>query len=230
MCTPAGVQAKPRRMDEQPLSIAQMGWGHIVEEAVEYSHRSSSRMAASRPSTPSAARCCWADVAHAEPAIIATVVSMLDWAPMCALRTCQTLTAEAFELWVSQPIANVELSWVRVPAPQRRSCLRSLSEYCCTARNLCITDVAQFGEHALLRLVCGMRLLESLDVEAPLMGGGFPEPQRLLDRLAKYCPRLRHLAICFRHERPSERLTLGIMALGGGFFQLGSTARRPIRC
>jgi len=199
-------------MDEQVPSIAQMGWGKIVE-AVEYSHRSSSRMMTSRPSTPSAVRCCWADVANAEPGIVANVVSMLDWAPMCALRTCQTLTAESFELWSSQPIANVELSWVRVPTVQRRSCLRFLSEHCSTVRNLCITDVAQFGEQALLRLVCGMRLLESLDVEAPLMGGGFPDPQRLLDRLSKYCPRLRHLAISFRHERPSERLTLSIMAL-----------------
>jgi len=52
-----------------------------------------------------------------------------------------------------------------------------------------------------------------LEVDAPSFGGDFPEPQRLLDRLAKYCPRLQHLALSFRPENPSCRTSLELRAL-----------------
>jgi len=155
----------------------------------------------------------WKDVADSELFIAVHVFSMLSWAPMCAFRACHSVTANAFELWAGQPQQHVALSWVHVPINRQSDCLRFLGQHCRNARQLTICDTTRFGERQLLRLVCGMRLLESLEVDAPSFGGDFPEPQRLLDRLAKYCPRLQHLALSFRPENPSCRTSLELRAL-----------------
>eukprot|EP00439_Symbiodinium_sp_Y106_P040487 s2879_g4.t5 len=155
----------------------------------------------------------WKDVADSELFIAVHVFSMLSWAPMCAFRACHSVTANAFELWAGQPQQHVALSWVHVPINRQSDCLRFLGQHCRNARQLSICDTTRFGERQLLRLVCGMRLLESLEVDAPSFGGDFPEPQRLLDRLAKYCPRLQHLALSFRPENPSCRTSLELRAL-----------------
>jgi len=197
-------------MAERPPKLAEFGWGDIVE-AAEFSHRSA--RTCSLPCTPRGATLCWCDVVEAEIAIVAHVFSMLWWAPMCALRACHKVTEEAFDMWTAQPIASAELSWVRVPVPQRNRCLRFLALHCRNTRYLVVSETAHFGERFLLRLVCGMRLLESLDVGMSPFGGSFPEPQRLLDRLAKYCPRLQHLAISFRHQAGSQRQTLEVRSL-----------------
>lgn len=181
-------------------------------EAAEFSHRSHARTT-SLPSTPRAGRLSWGDVVDAELAIVVHMLSMLCWAPMCALRACNTIAAEAFEMWAEQPISTAELSWVRVPVHRRTDCLRFLAQHCRNVRHLTVAETAHFNERSLLRLVCGMRLLESLDVSAAPFGGAFPEPQRLMDRLAKYCPRLQHLSITFRDEASSHRLTLEVRAL-----------------
>ncbi|CAE8608994.1 unnamed protein product [Polarella glacialis] len=171
--------------------MASFGWGDIVEVAA----------------------LCWNDVADTELAIAVHVFSMLSWVPMCAFRCCHSVTANAFELWASQPVPHVELSWVRVPKKWHNDCLRFLGQHCRNARQLAVWETPHFGERQLLRLVCGMRLLESLEVDTTSFGGSFTDPQRLLDRLAKYLPRLQHLVISFRHDCPSERVTLEVRAL-----------------
>uniref|UniRef100_A0A7S4W4J4 F-box domain-containing protein n=1 Tax=Alexandrium monilatum TaxID=311494 RepID=A0A7S4W4J4_9DINO len=193
----------------RPLELAAFGWGDIVE-AAEFSRRSA--RTSSLPATPRPGKLSWGDVVGAELAIAVHVISMLWWAPMCAFRACDTAAAEAFELWAEQPIPSAEFSWVRVPVRRRTDCLRFLAQHCRNVRSLAVGETAQFGEKSLLRLVCGMRLLESLDVGAAPFGGAFPDPQRLLDRLAKYCPRLQHLAITFKHETTSQRQTLEVRA------------------
>jgi len=156
---------------------------------------------------------CWCDAIGVELNIAANVLSMLSWAPMCALRSCHVAAAQALELMAAQPMARVELSWVRVSDYWQSDCLSFVSQHCRNVQQLAIHETAKLSERMLLRLVCGMRQLESLEVGASAFGGAFPEPQRLLDRLAKYCPKLQQLAITFRHYDPSDRHVLSVRAL-----------------
>ncbi|CAJ1448731.1 unnamed protein product, partial [Effrenium voratum] len=156
---------------------------------------------------------CWTDVADSELFIAVNVFSMLPWAPMCAFRACHVLTANAFERWAAQPQQQATLSWVRIPNRWQSDCLRFVGQHCRNVRHLAVFETPHFGEKQLLRLVCGMRFLEFLEVDASSFGGNFPDPQRVLDRLAKYCPRLQHIVISFRQEVPSERTTFEVRTL-----------------
>ncbi|CAK8987631.1 Uncharacterized protein SCF082_LOCUS1062 [Durusdinium trenchii] len=156
---------------------------------------------------------CWTDVADAELFIAVNVFSMLSWVPMCAFRACHHLTANAFEHWAAHPQPRVTLSWVRIPLQWQSDCLRFIGQHCRNVRQLSVRETAHFEEKQLLRLVCGMRLLECLEVDASSFGGSFPDPQRIFSRLAKYCPRLQHLVMSFRPDVLSERILFEVRTL-----------------
>eukprot|EP00435_Cladocopium_sp_Y103_P044519 s2557_g12.t1 len=173
-----------------------------------------------RPSGPSQvwedivqAALCWTDVIDAEVFIAVNVFSMLSWVPMCAFRSCHMLTAQAFEHWAAHPQQRIALSWVRTPQEWQSDCLRFIGQHCRNVRQLVVRDTAHFGERELLRLVCGMRLLEALQVDGSSFGAGFPDPERLFGRLAKYCPRLQHIAMSFRPDMPSQRVVFEVRSL-----------------
>lgn len=152
----------------------------------------------------------------AEPALLAQVFPLLCWSEAAALRSSHRGADEAFELMAAAtPPEKAEICWVRVREEDHVGCLRFVANYCRNAQRLVITDSARFGEQALLRLVCGMRSLEALEVDAPAFGGGFPDPQRLMDRLAKYCPQLQHLSIALRCAAPTEHASLDSCVLQG---------------
>lgn len=156
---------------------------------------------------------CWNAVVDSEINIVVQVLSLLCWPSMCFMRGTNSVALQAHELMTSQVVPYAELSWVRVPESRQRGCLRFLAEHCRNAQSLAIREPAHFNERLLLRLVCSMRCLESLEVDASPFGGAFPEPQRLLDRLAKYCPRLQHLELSFRHEAPAGLHVLAVRSL-----------------
>ncbi|CAK0911766.1 unnamed protein product [Prorocentrum cordatum] len=205
---PAGPRRRSgRRSPTDARQMPPLDWTDIVEAAA----------LCPSPSTPArgqtSAALCWSDLVDFEVAVLLHVLSLLLWAPMCQLRTCNKAAAAAFELWTAQPVENVEFSWVRIHERFQKDCLRFLSHHCRNARRLAVWETAHLGERLLLRLVCGMRLLERLEVNASPFGGAFPDPQHLFDRLARYCPRLQHLHITFNHEAPAEHHTLEVGAL-----------------
>eukprot|EP00927_Polykrikos_kofoidii_P065442 TRINITY_DN61191_c0_g1_i1.p1 TRINITY_DN61191_c0_g1~~TRINITY_DN61191_c0_g1_i1.p1 ORF type:complete len:660 (+),score=104.91 TRINITY_DN61191_c0_g1_i1:149-2128(+) len=193
------------------LTLMADHWDEIVGAAFRTPRLSNS---AALPEVPCAKpRSSWGDIVDMEVGIVTHVLSMLSWAPFCAFRCCHVAVAQAVEVVAAHPVASTELCWVRVPERWHANCLRFIAQLRCNTRQLMVTESSRFDERLLLRLVCSMRRLESLEVDASPFGGRFVDPQRLFDRLAKYCPRLQHLSITLRHECPSERQTLGLRTL-----------------
>lgn len=192
--------------DAARLSSSDVSWKRDAPPAADAEEHN-------RPSGPSQvwedivqAALCWTDVIDAEVFIAVNVFSMLSWVPMCAFRSCHMLTAQAFEHWAAHPQQRIALSWVRTPQEWQSDCLRFIGQHCRNVRQLVVRDTAHFGERELLRLVCGMRLLEALQVDGSSFGAGFPDPERLFWQVGQVLPTV----AAHRHEfSPRYALTAG---------------------